>query len=306
MQLRLNPAHPLCQPSRNLVFAAFGTGAGGQVLDLADRPTHGIIRDERAVPLVSRSLQSVRPPGFPADWQPLTMRNTDTAFSGVEFGAGKVSAIVDDFTVAMWVRPYDLTTNYPIPISTGIGAISGWLVLTSCLTGEWPANAWGVSMSSGGIEWLRVGSRTLNLGEWNLVAFTFLYSRSPRLQLWLDGTLETLSYATADWGPSAGSRFTIGTFDNGTKYPARSDIGPSFVWNSVLSADDIALLYRDTWGMVTRGSNLLRTASTGATTTTTSSTTTLCYQGRTRFGLFSYLPGCGAIQWRNSRFKRSQ
>ena len=44
---------------------------------------------------------------------------------------------------------------------------------------------------------------------------------------------------------------------------------------------------------------------TTSTTTTAAGTTTLCYQSRTRFGLFSYIPGCGAIQWRNSRFKRS-
>lgn len=50
------------------------------------------------------------------------------------------------------------------------------------------------------------------------------------------------------------------------------------------------------------------TTTTSTTTTTTtatpSTTTTLCYQGETRFGLYSYKPGCGSINPRNSHFKR--
>ena len=43
---------------------------------------------------------------------------------------------------------------------------------------------------------------------------------------------------------------------------------------------------------------------TTSTTTTASTTTTLCYSNETRFGLYSYKPGCGSINPANAHFKR--
>jgi hypothetical protein len=259
MQLRLNPAHPLCQPSRNLVFASFGTGHGGQVLDLSDRPSHGVILDNHAVPIVSRSLQSVRPPGFPADFNPLTFRNTDTVSACVQFGnVTKVTSLTDNFTVAMWTRPFDLSSGYQIALNTSsTGYPRGWNIQPTNLGDGslFPVNAWGVQfIETNGVESPRVANLPqLALAQWHLLCFSCSF---PTVSLYTNGQGTPIAYAPSSGGFASGQNLTFGGLDGGPTYPARSDIGPVLIWGSVLSADDIALLYRDTWGMVTRGTPL--------------------------------------------------
>ena len=305
MNLRLNTAHPLCQPSRNLAFATFGTGAGGQVLDLSDRPSHGVVGHASTVPSAIRTLSSRTPLGFPIDYQSLSMRSSSPCV--VSFGnPTNVTGLTDNFSAAQWVRPWNSVLTFGM--GTTVNDVNGWLIIPT-FTGEpFTDGAMIVNLYRGASIYSMGTDARVPVGEWSLLAFSWSTPGSPRIKCYVNGRQTGLTYDVSHFlassgGMTASSQLNIGAL--GTN-PSYCDIGPSFVWNSVLSADDIALLYRDTWGMVTRGSNLLRTASTGATTTTTSSTTTLCYQGRTRFGLFSYLPGCGAIQWRNSRFKRSQ
>lgn len=74
--------------------------------------------------------------------------------------------------------------------------------------------------------------------------------------------------------------------------------------NVVVTNPDGGFSVTSTGGYTYATPTTTTTTTTTTTSTTTSTTTTLCYQSRTRFGLFSFLPGCGAINWRNSRFKR--
>ena len=250
MNLRLNPAHPLCQPSRNLVFATFGTGAGAQVLDLADQPSHGVIRDEFAIRQTVRSLQSTVPPGFPADYSALTFRNTSATFSGVEFGSTtKVSGVTDNFSVAIWVRPWAIGGDC-WPLSTGNNDAGGFSLLSSTGVG----GRWAIVTNRPSIDGTVVNAIPV-VRQWSLLCVTYTTSRNPRLSFFTNGAAGAI-YQQDNSLPEIvpGSRLTIGRYDDGAggTQVGNCDIGPCLFWNSVLSPDDVALLYRDTWGMVTR------------------------------------------------------
>jgi hypothetical protein len=248
MDLTLNRDHPLC--NRNLLFASFGTGHGGQVLDLSDRPSHGMIVDDSSLPSVGRSLQSVRPPGFPSDWEPLTFRSP-TAVAGVQFGnVAKVNSVTSGFTAACWVRQYWTGSQTVAPFGTALEVTSGWLFVSRVDSGA----SW---------MWLRYQSETVLISktttpvptnQWTLLAVTFVSGSAPIL--YTNGVPSALSENTNNQSPVAGDRLNIGTYTNPyngpTSYPPNADIGPCLFWGSVLTADDVKRLYDDTWGMVTQ------------------------------------------------------
>lgn len=294
MDLTLNRDHPLC--NRNLLFATFGTGGGGQVLDLSDRPSHGTMVHGAATPQIIRSLTSDVPPGFPTDYQSLGVRSSAAAYA--EFNnPSKVTSLTTTITAAMWVRPYDLSTNHCVPLSLGIGGTSGWSLLTSCRagTGNWIDNAWGMSITStSGGDNLRVSNIVLPLSQWSLVAFTF-GPTSPQVKLYTNGVQSGISFTTTDGNMSSGSYLRLGTYISGPNYPPRCDIGPTMIWGSVLTADEVALLYRDTWGMVSQERmSLPMMVAAGATTTTTTLAASRPTLGGRGFGspyIGGYRPG---------------
>lgn len=238
MSLRLNPAHPLCQPSRNLVFASFGTGLGGQVLDLADSPQHGTIDHGGASQGVVRTLGSVAPPGFPSDFQSLAMRSA--AVSQVNFGnTTKVRNLTSGFTVALWWRPHDVASVVRLAGTSpgNAGFPVGWHLRHTANPSLEIYYADGV---------YAIPTTMIRAREWCHIALTF--GVNAVTAVYVNGALVSPTANNTD-SILAGSVFWIGG-DSGVA--ALADFGPVCVWGSVLSADDVALLYRDTWGMVTR------------------------------------------------------
>jgi hypothetical protein len=212
-----------------------------------------VIRDGYAVKRTERSLTSTQPPGFPADYAALTLRSQDTSqFTGIEFGnVAKVTELVNNFSVSMWMRPYDLTTDITVPIYTGLGTARGWKLLGTCRTGPWPTNAIGFVSVIDDYESLRVTNGVMAVGQWNLVSFAFSSSYVNKIRIFLNGIRLGIVWDQYSDIPTPGDRLTIGTYDfAGTTYQPRSDIGPVMIWGSVLTDEDMALLYRDTWGMV--------------------------------------------------------
>ena len=240
-QLRLNPAHPLCQPSRNLVFATFGTGAGGQVLDLADRPSHGYYHSGGVNPQLTRSIQSNRPPSVPADWQPLSIRGT-ASNQAVQFTSSKFSERNTNYTISLWFRPFH-TSATPYRF-LGIESNGG----------GWRANninGLGVTTRADDSDaGYYQTSYAPTVGEWLLV--TIVFGTSGPVAMYANA--DQLSPIQNDnSGPPASDSLLVGSV---ASWAPNADIGPCMVWGTRLSADDIALLYRDTWGMVTRNSLL--------------------------------------------------
>lgn len=109
-----------------------------------------------------------------------------------------------------------------------------------------------------------------------------------------------------------GSAATGVTVASETSITATTPAGTVGAGNVVVTNPDTGFSGTQTNGFTytepTTTTTTTTTTSTTTTTTTTtatpSTTTTLCYQGETRFGLYSYKPGCGSINPRNSHFKR--
>ena len=251
MQLRLNPAHPLCADSRKLVFATFGTGAGGQVLDLADRPSHGVVAHASTVPSAIRTLSSRTPLGFPSDYQSLSMRSSSPC--AVSFGnPTKVTALTNNFSAAQWVRPWNSVVT--VGMRTTVDDVNGWLIIPTYSGEPFTDGAMIVNLYRNGLPYSMGTDTVVPVGEWSLLAFSWSTSGSPRIKCYVNGRQTGLTYdvshfIASEGGITASSQLNIGSQGISPPY---CDIGPAFVWGSVLSADDIALLYRDTWGMVTR------------------------------------------------------
>lgn len=257
MQLRLNPSHPLCSPSRNLVFATFGTGYGAHVLDLSDSPSHGIMSHGGTVPTIHRTLQSDRPSGFPSDFQALNMSASATA--AVSFGnPSKVTGLTSNFSAAMWFRPYGPNTNYSAGMrATSDEFSSGWMTFTNFgALGGYTNYAWSMRANNGGGYYgtqQLVTNTALDANKWALMSFSWT---NNAVTMYTNGVATTVTMMDADYGtigsitnPVSGNTFAIGSFQS---TPQRGDSGPVMVWGSALSASDHALLYRDTWGMVSR------------------------------------------------------
>lgn len=272
MNLRLNPAHPLCQPSRNLVFATFGTGYGAQVLDLSPQPVHGVITHGATTTEVARTLTTGVPAGFPSDYECLAMRSS--GLSQVSFGnPKKVTEVTDNFTVAAWVRPWSYAAS--VSLYTTVGNVSnGWCLIPTITAGGFLSGAWVVNTFDSTTPRSWQSNSILTLGQWSLVAFSWQTSAgTPPIRMYTNGFLDSLYLQPPNSIITASNQFLIGAIST---VPSYCDHGPAFVWGSVLSADDIALLYRDTWGMVTRaGISTASRVSASATTTTTTTTTTL-------------------------------
>jgi len=255
MQLRLNPSHPLCSPSRNIVFATFGTGYGGRVDDLVEPRLTGVMQRQTASEQIVRSLVSNRPPGFPPDFHALASRGTETGTPGVVFsGSTKVTSLVDTFTVAAWVRPWSVNV-LQIPIST-FDLTNGWLLYSSNDAAT-PGTMVVYTVNGGQVSnW--VFPYTQAVGEWVLLCFSFLFSDAQRMRGYANG--RELSLSSSEYTDGVGASSTGlqvgGAAGYSSTFKQQWDIGPCIVWGSVLSAADVALLYRDTFGMVTRPSPL--------------------------------------------------
>ena len=240
MQLRLNRAHPLCLPSRNLVFATFGTGMGGQVLDLSDSPQHGVMSHASTRQTIHRSLQSEKIPGLPSDIPGLTFREALNA--AVSFGnPTKVTALTGGLTVAMWVRPWSVSAD-SIALSTTVSNNGGWAFCPSLTASGTPQSIGLISWNGFSTSYVS-SNAVLPIRQWSLIAFNL---SAASVQFFVNGAAR--GGGGIDQDPTSGSNLTLGSY--GSTRP-NADIGPTFIWGSMLSADDVALLYKNTWGMVT-------------------------------------------------------
>lgn len=255
MQLRLNPAHPLC--NRNLVFATYGTGYGSRVLNLAtstNHPSKGPHGDMHSGPnpRAIRTMSSVLPPGAPSDTTVLALRDSVNAVSAVRFDPYSAIVLVDNFTVAIWVRPWQLTT-YQVPIGTSVDGIGGWNLY--CSTDASTSYKWQVYFYDGTTAANIVVDDVATLGAWNLLVFTRQSSASPQHRFYRNGDLKSVVGTPGAIGltSNAYGALWLGGHDGWAGlFQNQCDIAAAFVWGSVLSAEEVALLYRDTWGMVTR------------------------------------------------------
>lgn len=75
-------------------------------------------------------------------------------------------------------------------------------------------------------------------------------------------------------------------------------------WTSETPANVHSITVRATNAGGSGNGTLTLTLIGNTTTTTTSTTTTSCRDNYPRFGLYTWIPGCAPINWRNSRFKR--
>jgi hypothetical protein len=164
----------------------------------------------------------------------------------------KVTKVVSGFTAAVWVRPYWTGSELFVPFGTGTEITSGWLIV-GLSGGNWQFNRYKPDVV------LTITDVTFPRYQWALLVVTFVAGEIGGPKLYTNGVLSANSFNNNLEPPVEATALNIGTYTNvpgGVSYPPNADIGPCLFWGSVLSADDIALLYRDTWGMVTRPSPL--------------------------------------------------
>lgn len=254
---RLNPAHSLCSPSRKLLFATFGTGYGAQVLDLADQPSHGTMQGNVSHKVV-RTLTSGNRGGFPSDYQSLLGVNFTGSSDYIDYGRpDKLASLTGPLTVAAWVRPFQTATRSTCLLSLGLAQNpgGGWNLSIPSTFVSGGGTSWKVINSTGGATTWQ-GTRSADRHQWNLVVATQV-AGAALPTLYLNGADDPL--ADSGWtqialtAPPAVATLKTGvvSVDGGSSYDYwDSYVGPAFIWGSVLSAADVALLYRDTFGMV--------------------------------------------------------
>ena len=283
--LRLNLAHTLCQPNRNLVFATFGTGYGAQVLDLSDRPSHGTIKSSVGQPAMFKTLVSNQLSNVPTGMQYFAGRGQllTSNLDRIDYGLPSKLAITGDLTVAVWWRPHVRFNSQGIPFTYGDASNGGWAVHAPTSESRLGSSgtAWSFSWFNGSTEKQTIGqdqSANLKLGDWCLLVATKV-GGSTQPTLYFNGAADA-AQATDSAGSTTAA--TSGQLQQGIWYNASADLtyscegdfGPAFVWGSVLSAADVALLYRDTWGLVSRNKiTVLGSGYAGAAALTTGPTT---------------------------------
>ena len=184
------------------------------------------------------------------------LRHTGTEYIDWGQRSSKVYNLTDNYTVAVWVRPWDVTSGYHVPVYTSYNDTNGWIFLTTFLTGSWTSYAWGAnSYGNSGIN-TYVSSSVLDLGKWSLCVMVHSYSAAVNgetgVVMFTNGVHSPRSYSPLVQVNLTGGNLKVGSYTpaSSTNYAPACDLGPVMVWNTVLTNQDIALLYRDTWGMV--------------------------------------------------------
>lgn len=258
MQLRLNHSHPLCLPSRNLLFATFGTGAGPTVEDLSSLPAVGVWSNANSASPLRRSLGSTAPGNLPSDYQALAFRESNTS-DRVSFGSPtKVTTSLSSLTVAAWVKRYNAAAA-PYGVfhtwadTWGGQTIDGWELLSShngySISDKWSFHCWKNTNHS-----YQSANDTVPTGSWQLL--TVVYDSAVGPTFYRNGVAVATNAGSANALNANGQRqeLKIGrnNYLSSESVAPESDIGPLFVWGSLLNAGDVKTLYEDTWGMVCR------------------------------------------------------
>ena len=263
-KLRLNLQHPLCKPDVDLRFCTFWTGTQW-IDDLVNDSYKGVIRAphrQRILPVTTTESAG----NLPKHIGTLAMRSDVThASEYVNFvepvgyvNPTRITSLVDGFTFACWIRPWAVG-NWQIPVACDNAARSaGWLFVSQSGTGApWSQGAPYIdSFGPSGVN-SYVADHVLALGVWTLVVCVFSmsgynYYGDRGVCFNINGVPVARSYTSLRESQNSGAEyFRVGTYYvNPTTYSPNCDMGPIMIWNSMLTYEQIALLYRDTWGMV--------------------------------------------------------